>query len=318
MRVFAGMEFKTDGIEFEPFVPKYLTGDKQIKNFKYRDADLDIVVKGTGDEITQFAIDGNVCDEHFFPATMSGKHTIEIIMADNDFEKQPRNATQQAWMPSTPIVDWVSQDLAVVKNYKQGLTYDVYHNGVYQEAVATNEVALKTMDCFTMIDIVPVDADKLGGFTMQPLEYVPDGAMTIIQAEKVAVPGTKYIADGKKARRFVETTITKNTKLMFNVTVAEGGTYFVDVRYANGSGPINTENKCAIRTLVANGERAGALVMPQRGIGEWLSTGFSNRIAVNLNAGENKLSIEYLTPENINMNGDVNTALIDYIRIIRK
>jgi hypothetical protein len=58
--------------------------------------------------------------------------------------------------------------------------------------------------------------------------------------------------------------------------------------------------------------------MPQRGIGEWLSTGFSNRIAVNLNAGENKLSIEYLTPENINMNGDVNTALIDYIRIIRK
>ena len=318
MRVFAGMEFKTDGIEFEPFVPKYLTGDKQIKNFKYRDADLDIIVKGTGDEITQFAIDGNVCDEYFFPATMSGKHTIEIIMADNDFEKQPRNATQQAWMPSTPIVDWVSQDLAVVKNYKQGLTYDVYHNGVYQEAVATNEVALKTMDCFTMIDIVPVDADKLGGFTMQPLEYVPDGAMTIIQAEKVAVPGTKYIADGKKARRFVETTITKNTKLMFNVTVAEGGTYFVDVRYANGSGPINTENKCAIRTLVANGERAGALVMPQRGIGEWLSTGFSNRIAVNLNAGENKLSIEYLTPENINMNGDVNTALIDYIRIIRK
>ena len=90
------------------------------------------------------------------------------------------------------------------------------------------------------------------------------------------------------------------------------------MRYANGSGPINTENKCAIRTLVVNGERAGALVMPQRGIDEWLSTGFSNRVAVNLNAGENVLSVEYLTPENINMNGVVNTALVDYIRIIRK
>ena len=125
-------------------------------------------------------------------------------------------------------------------------------------------------------------------------------------------------ASGEDAAKIVEITTKKNTALSFKVNADYEGTYFVDVRYANGSGPINTENKCAIRTLVANGEQAGALVMPQRGIDEWLSTGFSNRVAVHLNEGENTLSIEYLTPQNINMNGEVNTALIDYIRIIRK
>ncbi|MDE6495019.1 MAG: hypothetical protein K2L30_02130 [Duncaniella sp.] len=102
------------------------------------------------------------------------------------------------------------------------------------------------------------------------------------------------------------------------VEVETDGEYFVDVRYANGSGPINTDNKCAIRTLTVNGTRAGAIVMPQRGIGEWLSTGFSNMLTVTLHAGTNDLEISYITPENINMNGEVNTALIEYVRIIRK
>lgn len=58
--------------------------------------------------------------------------------------------------------------------------------------------------------------------------------------------------------------------------------------------------------------------MPQRGLGEWLSTGFSNTIAATLHAGINDLEISYITPENINMNGEVNTALIEYVRIIKK
>ena len=37
------------------------------------------------------------------------------------------------------------------------------------------------------------------------------------------------------------------------------------LRYANGNGPVNTENKAAIRTLCVDGDRKGVLVMPQRG-----------------------------------------------------
>ncbi len=317
VRVFAGMEFETDDIEFEPFIPVAISGTKKISGFRYRDAVLDIVINGTGDEVASFTIDGVACDEHKFPASMAhGKHVIEITMVDNEIVPQPRNAAPQAWMPSTPIVAWNS-DVVTIENYKPGLTYKVYKNGELEEPVSVADITLGEMDCYTMIDIVPVNG-VLSGFTMQPIEYIPENAETIIQAESVATPGTKFVADPKKARRFVEVTTDKNTRLVFDVTVEEAGVYFIDVRYANGSGPINTENKCAIRTLVVNGDRAGAVVMPQRGIGEWLSTGFSNRVVANLNAGANKLSLEYLLPENMNMNGETNTALIDYIRIIRK
>ena len=58
--------------------------------------------------------------------------------------------------------------------------------------------------------------------------------------------------------------------------------------------------------------------MPQRGYGEWLSTGFSNMLQVELLRGKNMIQIKYVTPQNINMNGEVNTALLDYMRVIKK
>ena len=41
--------------------------------------------------------------------------------------------------------------------------------------------------------------------------------------------------------------------------------------------------------LYINGQEAGAIVMPQRGIDEWLSTGFSNMLRIKLKEGVNEL-----------------------------
>ncbi len=318
MRVFAGMEFETDGIEFNPVVPAALTGDKEISGFRYRDALLTIAIHGTGTEIEKFEIDGVEKDEEFFPATMTGEHRIDITMENNNVKEQPFNFTKQAWMPSAPVLSWDENNKAKIDNFVDGQGYKVYRNGVVTEQVKSNNFQLGELTNYTVVDVVPVATDGLSGFTMRPYEYIPNGALTMIQAESFAKGGSALIKDKKKSGRFVEITREKNTRLEFNVNVAESGTYFVDVRYANGSGPINTENKCAIRTLMVNGQRAGAIVMPQRGIDEWLSTGYSNMLTVDLSAGNNRFSIEYLTPENINMNVDVNTALLDYIRIIKK
>ena len=57
--------------------------------------------------------------------------------------------------------------------------------------------------------------------------------------------------------------IDKTTTLTVPVNVTAPGEYFVSVRYANGNGPVNTENKCAIRTLTVDGRKEGLLVMPQ-------------------------------------------------------
>jgi hypothetical protein len=106
------------------------------------------------------------------------------------------------------------------------------------------------------------------------------------------------------------------TSLKTSAKVDSDGTYAIALRYANGNGPVNTENKCAIRTLFVDGQRCGTVVMPQRGVGNWNDWGTSNSVTVPLTAGTHTFEIRFL-PENENMNGKVNHALIDDILLRR-
>lgn len=317
-RAIAGMSFTPGGIDFAPFVPAALSGDKTITGFRYRDMVLSVTVKGTGSEIETFMVDGKVSTDNHLPGNLTGEHSVEIQLADNAIEQRPVNRIPQAWMPSVPVVTWNTPREAEIRNFGEGMSYGIYLNGVFEEQIQTRSYRLYDTDSYTVVGIVPVKEEEWSGFTMCPYEYIPQGSLTIVQAEDMAHGGTPLIADKAKASRFVEITREKNTKLPFSVDVPQEGTYFIDFRYANGSGPINTENKCALRTLTVNGRIAGPVVMPQRGIGEWLSTGMSNMLAVELEKGRNTLTLEYLTPQNVNMNGETNTALIDYMRVIRK
>ncbi len=101
------------------------------------------------------------------------------------------------------------------------------------------------------------------------------------------------------------------------VDVEEDGDYFITVRYSNGNGPVNTENRCAIRTLSVDGNRAGIVVMPQRGRANWDDWGTSNSLSAHLAKGHHTVTIDYRT-EKENMNIDTNNALIDGITLTKK
>lgn len=317
-RVLAGMEFHPGGIEFHPVVPAIFSGDKTITGFRYRSAEIDITVSGTGDKIASFTIDGKPSEDFTFPAGLTGRHTVAITLANNIIKPRDTNLTAQAWMPAVPTVRWDTPRQARITGAAPSLSYQVYLNGVFEQQIQGDTYSLYDATGFTAVNLVPVSDERLTGFSPRPHFFIPSGSERILEAERFATPGTSFIADKDKAARFVELTVERNTSVGFKVTVPTAGQWWVDVRYANGSGPINTENKCAIRTLTVNGERAGAIVMPQRGIGEWLSTGYSNMLPVNLKAGENTLSLDYITPFNTNMNGEINTALIDHMRLIKK
>lgn len=317
-RVLAGMEFTQDGIVFHPVVPAIFTGEKKISNFRYRDALLEVKISGTGDKIASFTIDGKAAEGFSFPAKLTGSHTVEIVMANNTIQGTPLNVTEQTWMPATPAVTWSSPRNAEITNAQPNIAYQVMLNGAFEQQITTADYSLYNAPAFTAINLVPVRDERIEGFSPRPHFFIPADSERRLQAEDFAKGGTKLIANPDKAARMVETTTTVNTEIAFRISVPTAGDWWVDLSYANGSGPINTENKCAIRTLSVNGERIGALVMPQRGIGEWLSTGYSNMLPVKLKAGENVLTVSYLTPSNINMNGTVNTALIDYMRLIKK
>lgn len=317
-RVLAGMEFTEEGIEFHPVVPPFFSGEKKISNFRYRNSVIDITINGTGDKIASFKIDGKNADGFTFKAGAAGQHTVEITLANNTIAPKSINLTDQAWMPPTPAIEWSNPRTAKITNGNPSITYQVFLNGTFEQQIQVEDYSLYDASGFTAVNLVPVSDERVFGFSPRPHFFIPPGCERILEAEEFAGSGTGFIADKAKASRFVETTVDKNSRIEFKVSVARAGKWWVDLRYANGMGPVSTENKCAIRTLTVNGHRAGAFVMPQRGVGEWLSTGFTNMLQAELQAGENILAVEYLTPQNVNMNGAVNTALIDYMRLIRQ
>jgi hypothetical protein len=77
---------------------------------------------------------------------------------------------------------------------------------------------------------------------------------------------------------------------------------------------VNTENKCAIRTLKVAGKQVGTLVFPQRGKDEWADWGLSNKVVQVLEPGTYNLELT-LEPANENMNGAVNHAVLDELII---
>ena len=60
---------------------------------------------------------------------------------------------------------------------------------------------------------------------------------------------------------FVAISKTRNTALTIPVTVPEAGLYAVDFRCANGNGPVNTNNRCAIRILRRGPALLGTVVL---------------------------------------------------------
>jgi hypothetical protein len=314
-RIILGMDFTTDGIKFAPMVPAALNGEKTLTNFKYRDANITVKVIGTGEQIKSFTINGVASDNHFLPADTKGDVNIVITMDGKRPAKSEINNQPQQWMPATPIINWTGEDHGTIANYHVGIAYNITVNSNFLQQTTTPSVTFVPQGVYSLMDVVPMEQETWSGYTNRPFEYIPVHALTTVPAAMMGKTGTPLIKNPDMASRFIETSRSLNQRIDFDVTVNTPGDYFLDVRYANGCGPINTSNMCAIRMLYINDAEAGPIVMPQRGIDEWLSTGFSNMLAVKLKEGVNHISLRY---EIDNMNGDVNTALIEYMRIIKQ
>jgi hypothetical protein len=121
---------------------------------------------------------------------------------------------------------------------------------------------------------------------------------------------------GFSGKGFVETSKQRNQNISFSLEVPEAGEYFLDFRYSNGSGPVNTDNKCAIRTLKQENRFVGTVILPQRGKEEWSNWGYSNALKVTLPKGKTSFTLS-LEASDENMNGEVNTAMLDRVRLLK-
>ena len=313
LKLIFGISFTAEGILFKPFVPRAWQGERSLNHFAYRQAMLNIEMEGYGNQIAAFTIDGNRVTKAFIPDTLTGTHLIRIVLANNDFRNYGINEVENAWSPVTPLVSWSSdtlrwQRILGIKNYA------VWRNGKFMMNTTAAYLPVKA-NGYADYQVIAVDDSGFSSFASEPVVVMGSGVEQVYEIEKFAGRAA-YAYKGFTGDGFVEASKEINTAINIPVVVKEAGLYAIDLRYSNGNGPVNTENKCAIRTLELNGKFAGTLVMPQRGKEEWSNWGYSNSVKVKLAKGSNNLGIR-LAGFNDNMNGEINQAMLDNLRVIR-
>lgn len=326
-RILFGINFEKDGLAFRPFVPRVLGETRSLDGFRYRDAILDITVKGYGDRIASFTLNGRPHDP-FIPADIKGRNKIEITMADNDIAPLGVNHTANVKAPLTPVASLVnSPELdgpgVPVNNLLQWQPieyiagYIVLRDGQPIDTVRTTSYAATIPGQYQVIGF----SDKgVQSFASEPLDnfetyiYEIPGEGTAMISEEISYrPATPV--EGYHGAGFAETD-HRTAPAPVTIDVPADGLYSVTVVYANGNGPVNTENKCTIRSLAVDGKDAGTVVMPQRGVANWNDWGRSFPVTVPLTRGKHSLQLRFDTVDE-NMNPATNHALVDRIVVKR-
>jgi hypothetical protein len=310
-RVLFGMRFDLDRLRFAPMVPPAYDGERTLSGLRYRGATLTITVRGHGDGVASVRLDGQSVERAEVPAGLTGEHTVEIQM-NGRWPAGEINLVQNRFAPETPAIRLEGEMLAWAA-VPGAMRYAVYRNGRPVSTTTETRVALGAAEGVAEYQVLSVDSAGVESFLSEPVRVAEADA--VIVARPVDVPLEREHA-GFTGEGYVRMTRESNTLVQVPVRITCGGVYLVEPRYANGSGPINTDAKAALRTLVVGGDDIGVLVMPQRGTGRWTDWGYGTGLRIELPASEYTLWLS-MTPRDENMDGRVNTALLDHLRLTR-
>ncbi len=310
-RILFGIEYEDNGLVFKPFVPRALAATRSLDNYRYRNATLDITVSGYGDSIASFTLNGRP-HTPLLPTTLTGHNTVNIRLSDSFSHDLAVNHSPNIFAPLTPTAHLEGSTLtwgpieyiAAYKVLRDGQTVATTRNTTF-DATLPGEY-----------QVIGIAADGIEGFASEPVRNIATitadfpGEGTAMTSAELVYPAETPVT-GFEGNGFVE--IDRSTApLAVTVDVPSAGVYAVTYRYANGNGPVNTENRAAIRTLSIDGNRAGVVTFPHRGTANWYDWGRSTAVRVSLTAGIHTFTLDY-RPENTNMNIDSNYAIIDCI-----
>lgn len=281
-KLLIGMNFEADEIRFAPVVPRNLKADRKIENFRYRNSTLDVIVSGYGDSIKSFNLDGKKMTETVVPGNLEGHHTVEIVMSNSFKNEMGVNYQPAVWTPLMPVAT-LSGDRLCWNPVEGAVVYHVYAGG---ERVA----------CATALEIFIEDAWK---GDLQVVAVASDGTPSF--------PSEPVNINEKICKDFPETMLTMRNGKEFNLTVdvPESGGWSLSWNYANGTGPVNTDNNCGIRMLYVDGIRAGINIFPHRGTNEWNNWGWTVPEKLELSQGVHTFVLRW-EPDADNMDLQIN------------
>ena len=289
-KVLCGMSFEQDCLSFKPFVPRKLAAERKLSGFAYRGSMLDIEVDGYGDSIKTFYLDGKQCSEHKVPASLTGKHTVRIVMNDSfakDIHARFENACNAPLMPVASLASSLYTWTAV----EDAAYYCVYLDGKMMAKTEDTSFAVP-QDWKGDLQVVAFSAADVPSFPSEPV----------------------YLGQNV-SKGFREIRLEKNSApFKLKVSVEEDGTYWLSWNYANGNGPVSTKSSCGIRNLYVDGKAAGQTVFPHRGKGDWNNWGWTYPVRLQLSKGEHELMLRF-DPENENMDINKNAFALKGLRL---
>lgn len=327
-RVLFGIHFEKEGLRIQPFVPGTLAGTRTLDNFRYRGAVLNITVNGYGAKVMSMTVNGkDFAPGATIPATkLKGECDIVVNMDNQPIPEMKVNHLANSKAPLTPVT-WLMNDPELdgkdvpVNNLLQWnpieyiARYQVLKDGkVVAETRETSYPAIEPGEW----QVIGIDADGNLSFASEPrgnrpaaVYQMPDEATVLKSAEVSYMPDERLA--GYTGGGFAELD-KASAPVYVEVDIPEDGKYALCYRYANGNGPVNTENKAAVRTLTVDGIKSGTVVMPTRGVGNWNDWGMTNHVVLALPKGKHIVGLAY-TADDENMNMRTNHALVDVLRV---
>ncbi|MDB5233200.1 MAG: glycogen debranching protein, partial [Hymenobacter sp.] len=115
-KVLFGMQYQGDRLVFRPFVPQAFQGQRRLSGFRYRRAVLDVAMSGFGNVIKSITLDGQPLADAAIPASLSGRHAVQIVLSSEAPAAQPVNRVADAVAPETPVVTFRDGDLHWVRS----------------------------------------------------------------------------------------------------------------------------------------------------------------------------------------------------------
>ena len=323
-KILFGMNFRKDGILFAPFVPEALAETRSLEDFPYRGGRFSVTVSGYGDKIASMTVNGKKHNPALpVDASLLAKGaTVDIVMNSEPIAPMSVNRRPNLKAPLTPIA-WIEDGELVWNPIEYIGHYKVLRDGKTVAETRTTTYPLLEPGEW---QVIGVSSDGVESFASEPRSNRPvitlqmSGETTSMHSSEISYPAQEA-PEGYTGAGFVETDHNSGPVSVSlsaaDFPEAKAGRYSLRLRYANGNGPVNTENKCAVRSIIVDGKKVGTIVMPQRGVGNWNDWGYSDSVIVELEPGAHTFSVEYL-PGNENMNLGTNHALIDAIILTRQ
>ena len=262
-RVLYGMEYTTEGITFDPYVPDWMEGPFYVEDYKYRDAVLNLELYGKGDTVESITVNGEkVANDYVLPTDAKGDYTIVINVKDSGAEDvvnlKAENTTKAPTAPNATLTGTTLRWNAV-----KNCTYKVWTGSEYKDVTTTSyKIDETAYGCYSVVAV-----DKTTGLWSElskPITYSPAGSNVTVN-----------VGD-------------KKDTATFTVNIPVDGEYQLSAIHTNQGDP-TAGITAAIRSVYVDGVDVGTLVFPAMSYGHQLSS----HLRLTLKAGTHEITVKY-------------------------